>query len=162
MIDTTHKNAHILNQINGKIPRSGVIDKKMINTHDLCYQCCKDSPEYLFGNLSMRDCKYEAYFLVKRELISCKIKTKTMFKKNKGTKKGEYDMNINKALKIIDWILKTNNKLFVAFNPKNVCKLEFAYHLWLPFLDQNQPYILVFVIINLQIYNIPVKNGNME
>ena len=44
MIDTTHKNVHFLNQINGNIPRSDVIDPETTIPHDLCYQCSKDDP----------------------------------------------------------------------------------------------------------------------
>ena len=49
-----------------------------------------------------------------------------------------------------------SNKLkFICYSStKNKCKLEFAYHLWLPFLDQPQFDILVFEMINYQIYNI--------
>ena len=41
--------------------------------------------------------------------------------------------------------------------PRNACKLEFADHLWLPFLDQPQSDIVFFAIINLQIYHILVS-----
>ena len=43
----------------------------------------------------------------------------------------------------------------LQFN-KNACKLEFPYHLWLPFIDQTQSNIVVFAIITFQIYNILV------
>ena len=33
LINTSHKNVHFLNQINGKIPSSGVIDPEAINPH---------------------------------------------------------------------------------------------------------------------------------
>ena len=45
---------------------------------------------------------------------------------------------------------------------KNAYKLEFSDHLWLTFIDQHQPGILVFAIITFHIYNILVKNLNME
>ena len=76
-----------LNEIIGKIPISGTIDKKTINHHDFHYQCSKDGPEFLFGNLKIRDCKDEPYFPTKGKLLSCEIKMKTMFKKNNGEKK---------------------------------------------------------------------------
>ena len=43
LINTTHTNVHIFNQINGEIPRSGVIDPGKINPHYLCNQCSKHS-----------------------------------------------------------------------------------------------------------------------
>ena len=46
--------------------------------------------------------------------------------------------------------------MFVTVQPP--CKLEFADHLWLPFLDQPQSDILVSVIITFQIHNILEKN----
>ena len=33
MIDTTHKNIRFLNQIDGNITSTGVIDQRIINTH---------------------------------------------------------------------------------------------------------------------------------
>ena len=38
----------------------------------------------------------------------------------------------------------------------NACKLEFADHLWLPFLDQPKSVIVIFAMINFHIYNILV------
>ena len=46
----------IFYQINGKIPSNGVIDQKIINPHDLCYQCSEDGPDLLFGKLIIGDC----------------------------------------------------------------------------------------------------------
>ena len=46
--------------------------------------------------------------------------------------------------------------MFVIFQPKEACKLESADHLWLPFLDQPQSEIVVFAIINFNMYNILV------
>ena len=34
LIDTTHNNVYFSNKINGKIPRSGVIDEQKINPRD--------------------------------------------------------------------------------------------------------------------------------
>ena len=87
MIDTTHKNVHFLNLINGKIPRNGVKVQKT-NSHDLCYQISKYGPEFLFGNLKIRDCIDEPYFQAKRKLLSFQIKMKTMFMTKNGRKKG--------------------------------------------------------------------------
>ena len=50
MIDTTHNNVYLLNQINGNITRSGVVYQKKINPHDLCYQFSKDVPDFYFAN----------------------------------------------------------------------------------------------------------------
>ena len=52
---------------------------------------------------------------------------------------------------IPDEIYQTNQKLFVSVQPKNACKLEFADHLWLPFLDQPQSDIVFFAIITFKI-----------
>ena len=49
LINTSHNIVRFLNQINGKIPRSGVIDTKTINPHDSFYQCYKHGPDFLFG-----------------------------------------------------------------------------------------------------------------
>ena len=39
---------------------------------------------------------------------------------------------------------QTSKKVSVTVQPKNSCKLEFADHLWLPFIDQPQSEIVVF------------------
>ena len=62
MINISRKNVHFLNQIIGDIPRSGVIDEEKINPHDLCYQCSKDGPDFLFGKSRIRDSRDEPYF----------------------------------------------------------------------------------------------------
>ena len=80
----------------------------------------------------------------------------TMFKKIRGNKKKKYNTNINKAMRIPDVIFQTNDKLFVTINPKNACKLEFAVNLQLLFIDQPQPDVVVFEIINFQIHKILV------
>ena len=53
---------YILNQINGKIPRSGVIDPKKINPHDLCYQFLKHVSDFLYGKLTVKDFNDEPHF----------------------------------------------------------------------------------------------------
>ena len=87
MIYNTHNNVHFLNQINGKIPRNGVIDKNTINPHDLYYQCSKDGPDFLFVKLGIRDCGYEPLFPEKIKLLSFQIKMNTLFKNNIGVKR---------------------------------------------------------------------------
>ena len=54
-------------------------------------------------------------------------------------------------------IHQTNKKFFVTEKPKNACKLGFADHLQLPFIDQPQSDIVVFEIIIYHIYNILVQ-----
>ena len=53
-------------------------------------------------------------------------------------------------------IHQTNKRFSVTVQPKNACKLEFSYHLWMPFLDQLHSDIIVFAIITFNIYNIIV------
>ena len=65
IIDTTPKNTHVYNHINGKIPRNGVIDKKTINTHDFCYQCSKDGTDFYLEILGLG--------IVNMNHISCKF-----------------------------------------------------------------------------------------
>ena len=65
---------YILNQINGKIPRIGVIDTKTISTHDLCYWCSKHGPDFLFGKLRIKDFNYEPYFPGRINLYQVKSK----------------------------------------------------------------------------------------
>ena len=52
----------ILNQTNGKIPRSGVTDPETINLHDFFYQCSKYVPGCLFGKLRIEDFNDEPNF----------------------------------------------------------------------------------------------------
>ena len=54
-------------------------------------------------------------------------------------------MNIHKAMIIPDGIFQTNHDLFVMVNPKNACKSESADHLWIPFLDQPQSYVVAIL-----------------
>ena len=79
---------------------------------------------------------------------------KTLFKNNYERKRWRCDKTTHKATRIPVDINQTNKKFYVTVQPKNVCKLEFADHLWLPFLDQIQSGIVVFSIINFYIYNI--------
>ena len=69
MIDNTHKNVRLVNQINGKILRNGAIYQKIINPRDLCYQCSKDGPDFLFGKLIIRDSRYEPCFTAKNIIM---------------------------------------------------------------------------------------------
>ena len=80
-----------------------------------------------------------------------------LFKNIYGIKRRKYDMNIHKDMRIPVDIYQTNKKLLNTVQPKNTCKLEFADHLWLPFLDQLQSDIVVFATITFQVYNILAK-----
>ena len=59
-------------------------------------------------------------------------------------------------------IHEQNKKFTVTVQPKSSCKLEIVDHLWLPFLDQPHSEIVVFAIINFQIYNILVLKRKHE
>ena len=75
-----------LNQINGKIPGSGVIDEQTINTNWLCYQCSKYGSDFLFGKFRIRNSRDKPYFPAKRKLLSCQIRISTLFKNSYGRK----------------------------------------------------------------------------
>ena len=78
-----------------------------------------------------------------------------LFKTKDEIKRRRCYINIHKAMRIP---VDINEKKFtVTVQPKNSCKLEFLDHLWLPFIDQSKYDILVFAIINFQIYNILVS-----
>ena len=65
--------------------------------------------------------------------------------------------NIQISMKIIVDSHETNKNFTITVQQKKACKLEFADHLWLPFLDKPQSDIVFFAIINLQIYHILVS-----
>ena len=68
-----------------------------------------------------------------------------------------FDRNIQKDMIITVDIHEKNKKLNITIQPKNACKLVFADNLWLPFFDQIQSDIIVFSMINFQIYQILVS-----
>ena len=86
----------------------------------------------------------------------------TLFKINYERKRSRCDKSIHKPMIFLVGIYQINKDFSATVQPKNECKSGFADHLWLPFLDQPQSDIVVFSIINFQIYKILVKNGNME
>ena len=88
---------------------------------------------------------------------SGQIKMNMLFKNNYVGKIGLFDRKIHKAMIIPVEIHERNKKFTVTFHPQNACRLEFADHLWLPFLDQPQSDIVVFAVITFQIYNILVS-----
>ena len=75
-----------------------------------------------------------------------------MFNKNNVRKRSKLHINKRKSMRIPDRICRNNNKLFVIVNPRNVCKLVFADHLWLPFHDQPQSDVVVVSIIYFRAY----------
>ena len=80
----------------------------------------------------------------------------TLFKNKGKIKRRRHDINIHKAMQIPVNIYQSNKLFFGLVQPKNACKLEFADHLWLPYLDKTQYDIIDFAIITYQIYNILV------
>ena len=81
-----------------------------------------------------------------------------MLFKTKDVRKGrKYDIKIHKSMIIPVDIHEINQKFAVTVQPKNKCKLESVYHLWLPFIDQPQSDIVFFAIINFRIYIILVS-----
>ena len=88
MIDNTHKNIRFLNQIDGNITSTGVIDQIIINTRELCYQCSKHDPNFLSGKFRIRDYRYKPCFPVKRKSLSFQIQINTLFKNNDEKKEG--------------------------------------------------------------------------
>ena len=71
LINTKNKNVHFYNQTNVNITRSGVINQETINTHDLCYQCSKDVPDFLFGRFSNRYSRDEPHLQQNKIIIKC-------------------------------------------------------------------------------------------
>ena len=71
----------------------------------------------------------------------------TLFKNNYRRKRRMSDINIHKAMLIHANIYPMNKNLFVAVQPKNSRKAEFIDHLWLPFLDQPQSDMVVFLML---------------
>ena len=47
----------------------------------------------------------------------------------------KYNNKMHKSMRITDGIFQTNIKFFVTVHPKKSSKLEFVYHLWIPFID---------------------------
>ena len=56
-------------QANEKIPRSVVICRDTKNHHDICHQCSKDGPDFLFGKLRVRGSIDEPRFLAEIKLL---------------------------------------------------------------------------------------------
>ena len=71
-------------------------------------------------------------------MISSQIEINMLYNTKYEIKISRYDINIHKAIIIPAYIHKINKKFTVTVQPNNSCELEFADHLWLPFLDQPQ------------------------
>ena len=119
MINTTHKIYTFLNQINGKIPRSDVIDPEIINTHDLCHQCSKHGPNFLFGKSRIKDFNDKPHFPKRIKLVSSKIEMNSLFKTNYERKRSICDKSINKAMRIPVDSHQTNKRLYVTVQQKH-------------------------------------------
>ena len=90
-------------------------------------------------------------------LILSRIQMNILFKTEDEMKRRMCVINIQKYMIINFDVHETNKKFAFIIQPKNACKLEFAYHFWLLFLDQPQSSIVVFVIITFQIYYVLVS-----
>ena len=80
----------------------------------------------------------------------------SLFKTKDEKRRSICDKSIHKAMIIPVYVHHTNKNFSITVQPKNACKLKFADHLCLPLFDQAQQGIVVFAIINFQIYNIIV------
>ena len=129
---------------------------RKLDPRGLCYQCFQHGPDFLFGKLSIKDFNDEPHFPEIIKVISSWIQINTLLKANDERKISKCDKSIHKAMRIRFDIHQTNKNFSVTVKPINACKLEFADHLWLTFLDQLHSDILVFAIIKFQIYNITV------
>ena len=147
---------YILNQINGTITRSVAIDPETINHNKLCYRCSNNGPDCLYGKLRIKDLTMKHIFPIKSS-ISIQIQMNMLFQTKDERKIRISDSNIHKAMGIPVDIHETNENLTVIVQQQNACKLEFADHLWLPFIEQPQFDIIVFAIINFKIYHILVS-----
>ena len=56
------------NQFNRGIPTCGKIDHKTLNKNVFYYPCSKDGPDFLFGNLMIRDKIDEPFFPFKNHV----------------------------------------------------------------------------------------------
>ena len=83
-----------------------------------------------------------------------------LFLGKKCNKRKEVKYEWTKGYNIPDSICQTNKKIFVAINPNNGCKMEFADYLSLPYLDQPYSDVVVFANISYQIYKILVTKWN--
>ena len=88
----------------------------MINSHDLCYQCSKYGPGFLFGKLGIRDSRDEPHFPAKIKLLSSQIKMNTLFQNNNENKRRRCNKNIHHAVNIPVGIYEKNNISLLQLN----------------------------------------------
>ena len=104
----------------------------MLCNHDFL-KCSR--PDFLFGKLRIRYSREEQCFPSKEKLLSSQIKMNVLFNNINGRKRRMDDKNMHKSIEIPVEVYQSTIKFFVT-DKKNACKLEFADHLWLPFLYQ--------------------------
>ena len=75
---------------------------KKVNEHDFCYQCSKDGPDLSFGNWGLV-IKIWTISPVERTTIPDEYYLKIMLQKDNGRKKGRFNMNRHKAMRILDY-----------------------------------------------------------
>ena len=106
--------------------------------------------------MRIRDSRDEPHYPEKGKLLQCQIQMNSLFKNNGKIIRRRRDRNIHKAMQVPVDINQTNKKTICYSSTKNAFKLEFADHLWLPFLDEPHSDIVVLAIINFHIYKILV------
>ena len=67
--------------------RSEIIYQNKIDHNDFCYQCSKDGPDFLFGDLRIRDKKMN-YFSLQKNKFLANTKLKQCLGKTLEEKKG--------------------------------------------------------------------------
>ena len=77
-------------------------------------------------------------------IISSRIELNMLFKTKDVIKISRCDRKIHKSIRIPVEVHEINKRFTVTVQPRNACKLEFIYHLWLPVLDQPKSDIVVF------------------
>ena len=106
--------------------------------------------------MRIKDFNDEPHFTERTTLISSQIQLNmflTTYEKRKIRRRNKI---IRKAMVISVDIHQMNKKFSATVQPKNVCNLELADHLWIKFINQPQSDIVFFAIIKFQIYNILV------
>ena len=103
---------------------------------------------FYFGDLGVRDEINGPFPPIKTSTIHEKVYMRTIFIKN--TRK--INLKRHKYMRIPHRTWKIENKLFVTFNTRYAYILVFPDHMWIPFIDQPQPYVVVFSTIYFNIY----------
>ena len=110
---------YTINQINGKIPTSDVIDPETINSHDLCYQCPKHGPDCLLGKSRINYFNDEPHLPKTIKLILSQIEMNTLFRTINKRKRIICDKSIHNAMIITFDINQTNKKFYVTVQPQS-------------------------------------------